>query len=47
MVNGKAFYIPADEQKSKLNKTLRTIGMIAIPTITFIGGLELGIKIMK
>jgi len=47
VVNGKAFYIPADEQKSKLNKTLKTIIWVAIPTISFIGGGYIGYKLAK
>lgn len=47
MVNGKAFYIPVDEQKSKLNKTLKTILTIAVPSACFIGGAYVGYKLAK
>lgn len=47
VINGKAFYIPADKQKSKLNKTLKTIIWVAVPVVSFSTGMYLGIKLMK
>ena len=46
MINGKAFYIPADS-KPKWKKNLETAIKIIVPTAAFIGGTYVGIKLVK